>query len=224
MCRESILLTISGVRVKGKDVFAPNIIVRYNNVMDSDSVGSERLRRALERNRAKRARQEGSRSERMQSRLDKRPSVGRRPLSRGGRIMAQAPSSPLRRQESSVENVVVETSAAPAKIRSPKMSRFLSGLWEYLLRLTWLFCGVLILRLIFTNGGVVDFYAKRDHLKLKEREFLSIKVENQEIVAEIDKIKNSPEYQKQLIRSHMEFIAPDEFLILFAKEGGRKEP
>ena len=88
--------------------------------------------------------------------------------------------------------------------------------------MAWLFCGVLILRLIFTNGGVVDFYAKRDHLNSREREYLSIEKENKEIVAEIDKIKNSPEYQKQLVRNHLEFIAPDEFLILFAKESGRK--
>ena len=191
--------------------------------MESGSVGSERLRRALERNRAKRAKQEGSRSERMQSRLGRRPSIERRrPLPRMGGAMASIPSSPLRRSEPVVENIAVETSVDSIKGRSPKISRFFSGLWEYLLRLAWLFCGVLILRLIFTNGGVVDFYTKRDHLKLKERELLSIKSENQEIVAEIDKIKNSSEYQKQLVRSHMDFIAPDEFLILFAKEGGRK--
>ena len=189
--------------------------------MESGSVGSERLRRALERNRAKRSRQEGSRSERMQSRLGRRPALGRR---MGGGTTASVPSPPLRRAEPIVENIAVETSAVPAKEQSPKMSRFLSGLWEYLLRLTWLFCGVLILRLVFTNGGVVDFYTKRDHLKLKERELLSIKSENQEIAAEIDKIKNSSEYQKQLVRIHMDFIAPDEFLILFAKEGGRKGP
>ena len=193
-------------------------------LMESGSVGSERLRRALERNRAKRARQGDNRNERMLSRLGKRPPPGRqRPLPGGMRSAASVASPPLSRPEPIVESVAVEASAAPAQVRSPKMSRFLSGLWEYLLRLTWLFCGVLILRLIFTHGGVVDFYKKRDRLKLKQGEFLAIKAENQEIVEEIDKIKNSPEYQKQLVRSHMEFIAPDEFLILFAKEGVQKK-
>ena len=120
------------------------------------------------------------------------------------------------------ENIAAEVPVAAVRVRSSKMSRFLSGLWEYLLRLTWLFCGVLILRLVFTNGGVVDFYAKRGRLDLKQKELLSIKSENQEILAEIDKIKNSPEYQKRLVRKHLEFIAPDEFLILFAKEGVRR--
>ena len=213
-------------------VIAPPIIVRYNIVMESSSVGSERLRRALERNRAKRARQEGSRSERMQSRLgNKRPLAGRRPLPLPGgagqqRPMASpSPSSPsplpLRRPEPVLDKA---PTAAPTQTRSPRMSRFFSGLWEYLLRLAWLFCGVLILRLVFTNGGVVDFYAKRDHLQSKEREYLSIKGENKEILAEIDKIKTSSDYQKKLVRKHLEFIAPDEFLILFAKEGGRKAP
>ena len=196
--------------------------------MESSSVGSERLRRALERNRAKRARQEDSRSERMQSRLNGRPLPGQRPLplpGAGQRPLTPSSSTPpLRRPEPAANQAPREAPPTVTKTTSPKMSRFFSGLWEYLLRLAWLFCGVLILRLVFTNGGVVDFYAKRDHLKSKEREYLSIKRENKEITAEIDKIKNSPEYQKQLVRTHLEFIAPDEFLILFAKEGGRKAP
>ena len=181
-------------------------------------MGSERLRRALERNRAKRARQEGSRSERMQSQL------GRRSMMGTGRSLVQSTRSPLpRRPEPVAEKIAPEVVAEPSpRVRSPKVSRFLSGLWEYLLRLAWLFCGVLILRLIFTNGGVVDFYAKKDHLGQKERELSSIKSENGEIVAEIEKIKKSPEYQKKLVRGHLDFIAPDEFLILFAKEGARR--
>ena len=209
-------------------------MVRYNIIMsmESNSVGSERLRRAIERNRVKRARQEGSRSERLQSRLGRRssavtPAAGRHSMMGTGRTVAKPPSAPHltpRRPEPAREGLVAPASATTKEIRSPRISRFLSGLWEYLLRLTWLFCGVLILRLIFTNGGVVDFYAKKERLELKEKELFSIKSENQEIVEEIDKIKNSSEYQKQLVRSHLEFIAPDEFLILFAKEGDGKGP
>ena len=196
---------------------APPIIVRYNIIMsmEANSVGSERLRRALERNRAKRTRQDGGS---IQSRLARRPLPGR--------TVMKTPASRLpHRPEPTLEkNTTLEASTTPPRIHSPKLSRFFSGLWEYLLRLTWLFCGVLILRLVFTNGGVVDFYAKKDHLESREREHLSIKSENKEILKEIDKIKNSPEYQKKLVRGHLDFIAPDEFLVLFAKEGGRKAP
>ena len=259
---------------------------------ESDSLGSERLRRAIERNRTKRAGRTlpsgQNRRSTFGSALDELPQAGERRANKGlfGRLArgnrghqssaGDSPASRLRPPERhrtlTRHPIVSETSSAdslssinpstrnslgqrrnapfsrelpfeknslgrperphhsptsshpiretapatPSKTPSP----FLAHLWDYLLKGAWIFCVILIFRLIFTVGGVVDFYTKRDHFRMKERDYSAIKRENKEIVTEIDLITNSPSHQKKLVRGHLEFISPDEFLILFAKEKG----
>ncbi len=82
----------------------------------------------------------------------------------------------------------------------------------------WILLGVMCLRLVFSRGGVIDFYANKGLLEGKVEEYHSIEAENKNLLGEIKKIKASKSYQKKLVRDHLGFIAKDEFLILFSKE------
>ena len=82
----------------------------------------------------------------------------------------------------------------------------------------WVLLGVMCLRLVFSRGGVIDFYANKGLLEGKIDEYHAIESENNNLENEIKMIKASKSYQKKLVRDHLGFIAKDEFLILFSKE------
>lgn len=82
----------------------------------------------------------------------------------------------------------------------------------------WVLLGVMCLRLVFSRGGVIDYYANKGLLEGKVDEHQSIQVENRTLLKEIKKIRSSKAYQKKLVRDHLGFIARDEFLILFSTE------
>ena len=81
---------------------------------------------------------------------------------------------------------------------------------------------ILILRLIFSGGGVLDYYHQQKAYQEKLGDFTSIGIENQELVIENEKIRHNKRFQKKLVRDHLGFIASDEFLILFPKGKGKK--
>ena len=80
------------------------------------------------------------------------------------------------------------------------------------------FCGFLCLRLIVSEGGVLDYAAQRTLWESRSKKHESILSGNKRVAGEIDKIKKDTQYQKRLVRDHLGFIAPDEYLVLFAKE------
>ena len=82
----------------------------------------------------------------------------------------------------------------------------------------WLFCGVLFLRLIFMESGVIDYYEMENTLDKRGHKLELVKEENAQLVSEIHEIKTSPRYQKKLAREHLGVIASNEYLILFAKD------
>ena len=233
---------------------------------ETDLLGSDRLRRAIERNKAKRAHRASVRGNSRRAQAFQPSGRVRREHDVSTRIK-EAPH--LRQEQTTLRSRLANRSAAPSSatsipssasssqpppqgtiqnfsrpgsrlasaapthtaIPSPTTispekrtatSVFLTKLWEIVLKGMWLFCGVLIFRLIFTTGGVVDYYTKQDHFQMKDREYRSIGQENKELLQEIDKITNSPIYQKKLVRTYLEFIGHDEFLILFAREEGGK--
>lgn len=89
---------------------------------------------------------------------------------------------------------------------------------DYLVKGSWLFCGFLVLRLIFANGGVVDYFSQRSILNQRFAELTRIKKENMSLVHEIERMQLDAAYQKRLVRDNLGFIAQDEFLILFPKD------
>ena len=82
----------------------------------------------------------------------------------------------------------------------------------------WSLASILILRLIFMDRGVWDYFTTESEIKDKKQELRSIQTENREIQAEISKIQLDKNYQKLLAKEHLGVIAADEFLILFAGE------
>jgi len=89
---------------------------------------------------------------------------------------------------------------------------------DYLVKGTWLFCGFLVLRLIFASGGVTDYFSQKSILSDRLSELSRIKNENMGLVSEIERMQLDAGYQKKLVRDNLGFIAPDEYLVLFPKD------
>jgi hypothetical protein len=88
----------------------------------------------------------------------------------------------------------------------------------YLVKGCWIFCGIMVLRLLFANGGVTDFYSQKKTMNEKLDELSNIKKENMQLVREIERMKFDVSFQRKLVRDNLGFIASDEFLILFPKD------
>lgn len=82
---------------------------------------------------------------------------------------------------------------------------------------SWLFCIFLVARLVFSEGGVVEYYQKTSNYSQKAFELETTKQENIELMKELESIQNDGKYQKKLVRDHLGYIARDEYLILFSK-------
>lgn len=89
---------------------------------------------------------------------------------------------------------------------------------NYLVKGSWIFCGFLVLRLIFANGGLVSYFSQKSILNERFSELSRIKSENMSLVNEIERMQTDVAYQKRLVRDNLGFIAHDEFLVLFPQE------
>lgn len=88
----------------------------------------------------------------------------------------------------------------------------------YLVKFGWAFCTFLLFRLVFSAGGVMDYYSSLNLLEDKNYERERIIKDNKNLALEIKKIGNNSSYQKKLVRDNLGFIARDEYLILFPRE------
>lgn len=223
-----------------------------NNQASAGSASSERLRKAIERNRAKQAKRGESASkasltgsvptkswsapgESSSSVKTARRSTGRTTSS------TRTSGSASRRSVASADNFEFTTairkgvSKSPANVSYSKptkkaatsvttkyksSSRRKKAVTvkpnEYLVRGIWVFCALLLLRLVFSHGGIIDYYDKKEVLTRKEQALERVKQENKELVSEIEKIKTDSSYQKKIVRHHLGHIAKDEFLVLFS--------
>lgn len=193
----------------------------------SHSLGSDRLRKAIERNRAKQAK----RSARAQADTTwTAPGASSSPTTGSRRTVASADTveftSEIRKKRSQAPTQVsyvnstskrastkAVTKYKPVKRKTKKSVAVKPN--EYLVRGIWAFCAFLLLRLIFSHGGIIDYYEKKDLLKRKEMTLERTKKENSSLVKEIERIKTDASYQKKLVRNHLGHIAKDEYLILF---------
>lgn len=94
---------------------------------------------------------------------------------------------------------------------------------DLLPRIGWGIVGLLMLRLIFMERGVIDYMGMDGKIKDSEHELSRVKSENAEIGTEIRRISLDKSYQRQLAKEHLGVIAADEFLILFAGESAETE-
>ena len=121
---------------------------------------------------------------------------------------------PVKKAPAKASYTTIKTKSRPVKRRS----RNLDKRTKYTICFLWCFLGFLLIRLIFSGGGVIDFYTNKNLLLSKQNEYQDIKLGNEEILKEIKMIKSDSKYQKKLVRDHLGFIAADEFVILFSKE------
>ncbi len=121
----------------------------------------------------------------------------------------------IRRPPAQANYSTIKSKSRPIRKKVPGI---LDRKSKIMVKCLWGFLGLLCLRLIFSGGGVIDYYTNKNLLSAKELEYESTKRDNIRLAKEIKKIKSNKKYQKKLVRDHLGFIAADEFVILFPKE------
>lgn len=199
----------------------------------TSTIGSDRLRKAIERNRAKQAKRTGQAARASVPSADEwslpnRSTTGtRRSVASADNVefttairksSGRAPATVSYSEAKTPTVVSRRTLRSPttttSRSKKPK-SKLLKNTNEYVVKGIWVFCAILLLRLVFSDGGVRDFYAKKDVLKGRHDELVRIQNENQDLLKEIDLLRKDANYQKKVVRDHLGYIASDEFLILF---------
>lgn len=211
-----------------------------DNGIDTSTIANERLRKAIERNRAKQMERDRIQNQtRQQSQqasfLDKEQQEPPLKSHAEERIHQGAPKIAVMATRKSVARAD-EVDFTPAK-RTPRkvaaqisytttsrkkskpidpviVARFIKG--------CWIFCAIMIFRLIFADGGVTDYYSQRSLYENRLAELDKIKKENMQLVREIEKMQMDISFQKKLVRDNLGFIAADEFLVLFPKENSNQ--
>ncbi len=234
----------------------------HDDGIDTSTIANERLRKAIERNRARQAernRQAGqsasaqnfsqpqaqpaaAASQEQASLFDKpqekvQEIIQENVQEEAQRVPPRRPRAEERVQATAVTRRSVarpnEADFTPAKRTPRKVSSQISytttsgrkkskpldpTLVGYLVKGCWIFCAVMVLRLLFASGGVKDYYSQRSLHNERLGELDRIKKENMQLVREIERMKTDMAFQKKLVRDNLGFIASDEFLVLFPKE------
>lgn len=120
---------------------------------------------------------------------------------------------PVKRATKKVASQISYTTTSTRKKAKPIDPKFT----HYLVRGAWVFCAIMVLRLIFANGGVTDYYSQKGQVDVRLHELSEIKKENMQLVREIERMRSDVGFQKKLVRDNLGFIAQDEYLILFPK-------
>ena len=201
----------------------------------SQGLGSDRLRKAIERNRAKQAKRDPIKMSRSNvgttsstswtspSESTSRPTIAQNAdqvrFSSSLREGPRKPPAPVSYSKRST--AVVKAKPRVARASKPKRRSNLRkplSVNDTVVKVFWAVCGILVLRLIFSQGGVTDYYDRKEALNLRSYEKERLLEENVALRSEIELIKSNSAHQKKLVRDHLGFIASDEFLILFAKD------
>jgi cell division protein FtsB len=132
--------------------------------------------------------------------------------------MGTSPSAPMGTRPTSsspVSRPLPGSTATPTRSPYSTATPKAPSKWaRYFLRGLWIFSIFLLLRLVFTERGVMEYYGRKGTLKDKYESLSKIKKVNIELQKEIKKISKDSSYQKALVRNHLGFIARDEFIVL----------
>ena len=206
----------------------------------SSSIASDRLRKAIERNRVKQAKRD--RREKPKSGPAPQMSMGSMwSKTRAGVDKAGAKATDTRTGVAKPEDTQFTTtvgrpkratspninysanrvrkrpSAAKAIKRTRKNTKKPNKIMSKFPYLFWGFCLFLLVRLIFAERGVIDYHSRVGTYERFQNDYSDLKKQNQGLLDEIKKIKSSRSYQKKLVRDHLGYISKDEFLVLFPK-------
>jgi len=120
---------------------------------------------------------------------------------------------PVKRTPKKVASQISYTTTSTRKKQKSMDPKYVT----WLVKGSWIFCGLMVLRLIFATGGVTDFYSQKSTVAERVGELSDIKKENMTLVREIERMRSDAGFQKKLVRDNLGFIAADEFLVLFPK-------
>jgi cell division protein FtsB len=99
----------------------------------------------------------------------------------------------------------------PAKKLNKKQSILMA-------RIGWGFCVFLLLRLIFSDRGVIDYHDLKEIAVDKTNEKMALIKENESLIKDIRMIQDDAGYQRRLVRDHLGYVANDEYVILFPSQ------
>ncbi len=183
----------------------------------NSSIASDRLRKAIERNRRKKSKQKTQDFTVTKDYVVEEVRTAPR-TSSPRPSFAESLATSIKRPAPVAERLSYKNRELPRKEQSPLLKR----LQNYALKGAWLFSFFLVLRLIFSTGGVLDYRAHKEMLRLKHQEYDQVVEANKLLMREIKRIKEDAKYQKKLVRDYLGFIAENEYLILFAKGSPKK--
>lgn len=142
-------------------------------------------------------------------------STSRRSVAKQGNNEFVSPTRKRALRSKSATPAPSYSSTTKRKKRTKKVTKTNSPLSK---KVYWSILSLLFLRIIFMDNGVIDYFNMEKTLEYKQQEYLSITKENNDLIEEVKLIKSNRVYQKKLAREHLGVIAPDEYLVLFARE------
>ena len=174
--------------------------------VDTSTITNERLRKAIEKNRAKQAERNRNNQEASQASAAAEPTQRPRAEERSHARTPKSEAVVTRRSTARAEEAdFVPVKRAPRKVTSQisytttsrKKSKPIDPtLVGYFVKGCWIFCAVMILRLLFAHGGVSDFYSQRSLYSERLTELDQIKKENMQLVREIERMQTDTAFQK----------------------------
>ncbi|MFG1499774.1 septum formation initiator family protein [Halobacteriovorax sp. XZX-3] len=188
-----------------------------------EGASSESGSSVLAKLRAQRAQREASAAPKPSVSASPSAAPTRKPITQADNIEM---SSPLRKKttapaavnyadQTPVKAIAKAKTAVSAKRKVKSKSKKKGELTHWGVKLCWGFCLFLLGRLVFSQGGVIEYFDKKSTLDQAYHEVTLLKAENDGLMKELDLIRNNHRYKKKLVRDHLGYIARDEYLILF---------
>jgi cell division protein FtsB len=185
----------------------------------NSSIASERLRKAIERNRLKQAKK--------QRQQQSTPIELTRPDMAGDSAVWSMPANSMRIEPHAPRHTYrgqddnYFTTSLPAKrftMAVDKVKQLGPQLQKKFILFSWLVCALLALRLMFADRGVIDYYRELGHLERQQKTLHEYQQANLALAQEVKRLKTDERYQRKMVREHLGHVAPDEFVVAFRKE------
>lgn len=198
-----------------------------------NAVASDKLRKAIERNRMRQAKREGrppGPTTQQEFKFNNRTtphSTSTMAPSTTSRVSVATPNTETTfvRPKQTNTNLKSNTLKYPVKKTSTSKRKKIQKRKEknaWLVKGSWILLSFIFLRLIFAERGVLDYFAMKDLIDHKLSLIEETRVENDEIVKEMDLIKNNSRHQKKIVREKLGFITGDEYLVIFSEDSDPK--
>ncbi|MGB0452714.1 MAG: FtsB family cell division protein [Bacteriovoracaceae bacterium] len=196
---------------------------------NQDSISSDRLRKAIERNRAKQAKKSGLSS--LKSTVNSSSGYKQQTMNFSANKTASRthvathnmepefvrPKRAKRRVQANKLPVKAKSTTPTKQRKKRKLSKKRTDLFY---KVSWGFLAIIALRLIFAERGILDYFALQDLIDHKKEMIVETQNENLELRREIVLIRKDAHYQRKVVRDNLGFISENEYLVVFSEESG----